>query len=78
MLKDDGSALLCVRSSTEADCRRALDWLADVATLGDDLFIGEQHVADLLPPPRAPEQAPAPSTERLAGAPSGSAHDAAP
>ena len=69
VLDEAGTPILCLPGSTEPDCVLALDWLANVQLVGDDLFSGDQHLLGLLPASPKPK-APPMTIEQLADVPS--------
>jgi phosphoglycerol transferase MdoB-like AlkP superfamily enzyme len=77
VLDEVGTPTLCLPESREPDCVRALDWLADVQLVGDDLFSGDQHLLGLLPAAPLPP-APPMTVERLAATPANDVEPAAP
>ncbi|MDZ4735333.1 MAG: LTA synthase family protein [Rhodospirillaceae bacterium] len=61
VIGEDGVPTHCMPGHRHPDCRRANAWLSNVMLLGDDIFLGDQHVLGLLPPiepPAMPETAP--------------------
>lgn len=77
VLDEAGTPTLCLPASREPDCLRALDWLADVQLVGNDLFSGAQHLLGLLPSAPLPA-APPGATEHLAEVPAANTDEVAP
>ena len=65
VIGDSGVPRHCQPGHRHPDCQRANAWLADVMLLGDDLFLGAQHLLGLLPPVEA---VPAPDSGPLQAA----------